>query len=68
MRLQLLSSNNDSVMFVKIIGINSKYLMPLNPTPYSNTPPFKAKYFWSLAQIPYFPSTGGVRGGLTSDF
>ncbi|NEQ73787.1 MAG: hypothetical protein F6K23_12450 [Okeania sp. SIO2C9] len=32
------------------------------------TPPFKAKYFWIVAQIPYFPSTvgGGARGGLTS--
>ena len=35
MQLQLLSNNNDSVMFVRIIGINPKYLMPLNPTPYS---------------------------------
>ncbi|NET46580.1 hypothetical protein [Okeania sp. SIO2B3] len=35
MRLQLLSNNNNSVMFVRIIGINPKYLIPLNPTPYS---------------------------------
>ena len=38
MPLQLLSNNNDSVMFVRIIGINPKYLMPLNPTPYSLLP------------------------------
>ncbi len=34
-QLQLLSNNNASVMFVKIIGIKSKYLMSFNPTPYS---------------------------------
>ncbi|NEO58873.1 MAG: hypothetical protein F6K54_41115, partial [Okeania sp. SIO3B5] len=26
------------VMFVRIIGINPKYLIPLNPTPYSLLP------------------------------
>ncbi|NEO58207.1 MAG: hypothetical protein F6K54_37240 [Okeania sp. SIO3B5] len=36
--LQLLSNNNDSVMFVRIIGINPKYLIPLNHTPYSLLP------------------------------
>ncbi len=38
MRLQLLSNNNDSVMFVRIIGINPKYIIPLSPTPYSLFP------------------------------
>ncbi|NET22204.1 hypothetical protein [Okeania sp. SIO2B9] len=41
------------------------------------TPLFKAKYFWSEAQIPYFPSWipswegrgwVGLGGGLTFDF
>ncbi len=35
MKLQLLSNNTASVMFVKIIGIKSKYIMSFNPTPYS---------------------------------
>ncbi len=35
MKLQLLSNNTASVMFVKIIGIKSKYLISFNPTPYS---------------------------------
>ncbi len=35
MQLQLLSNNNASAMFVKIIGIKSKYIMVFNPTPYS---------------------------------
>nr|WP_293094617.1 hypothetical protein [Okeania sp. SIO2F4] len=30
MELQLLSNNNASVMFVKIIGIKSKYLISFN--------------------------------------
>ena len=38
MGLQLLSNNNASVMFVKIIGIKSKYLISFNPTPYSLLP------------------------------
>ncbi len=38
MQLQLSTDNNNSVMFVRIIGINTKYLMPLNPTPYSLLP------------------------------
>ncbi|NEO54213.1 MAG: hypothetical protein F6K54_14660 [Okeania sp. SIO3B5] len=40
MRLQLLNNNNYSVMFVRIIGINPKYLMSLNHTPYSLLPTF----------------------------
>ncbi|MDJ0515453.1 MAG: hypothetical protein QNJ74_04045 [Trichodesmium sp. MO_231.B1] len=38
MKLQLLSNNNASVMFVNIIGIKSKYIMSFNPTPYSLFP------------------------------
>ncbi|NEQ71801.1 MAG: hypothetical protein F6K23_01105 [Okeania sp. SIO2C9] len=35
MRLQLLSNNNGSAMFVTIIGIKPRYIMSFNPTPYS---------------------------------
>ncbi len=38
MQLQLLSNNNASVMFVKIIAIKSKDIMLFNPTPYSLLP------------------------------
>ncbi len=38
MALQLLSNNHASVMFVKIIGIKSKYIISFNPTPYSLLP------------------------------
>ncbi len=41
MELQLLTNNNASVIFVKIIGIKSKYLISFNPTPYSLLPTFK---------------------------
>ncbi|NEP81901.1 MAG: hypothetical protein F6K39_29355 [Okeania sp. SIO3B3] len=40
---------NQQTLIIKIIG--------------SKTPPFKAKYFWRLAQIPYFPSWEGLGVG-----
>ena len=61
MKLQLLSNNTSSVMFVKIIGIKSKYLMSFNPTPYS------VRTLHATSLPPY--SQGGVarllRNGIT---
>ncbi|MDJ0518144.1 MAG: hypothetical protein QNJ74_18465 [Trichodesmium sp. MO_231.B1] len=63
MKLQLLSNNTASVMFVKIIGIKSKYLISFHPTPYSLLPTLYGR----CMQRPYYQGDVAIilRNGIT---